>query len=123
MKNLSEYTTARALPVDRSFMSRFAAAMGIALLAACAASPWQKAGAERSAIDNDVRECQQRANIDARKLAQSGINDKPAIGVTPRGQAGILRLPQGVNAIDPVAEDDLFRACMRERGYTREPPR
>ncbi len=94
----------------------------VTLVAACAASPWQKAGADRSAVAEDTRQCQQQANADARKLAGSGINDKPVVGVTPRGQA-IMRLPQGVNAIDPVAEDNLFRACMRDRGYSRQPPR
>ena len=92
----------------------------IALLAGCASSPWQKAGADRPAVEEDIRQCQQQANVDARKLAQSGINDKPEVGATPHGQAGVMRLPRAVNVIDPVAEDNLFRACMRDRGYSRK---
>ena len=98
-------------------------ALCLSMLAACASAPWQKAGADRSAVDTDIRQCQLQANVEARKLADSGINEKPVVGVTPRGQASVMRLPQGAASIDPVAEDNLFRACMRDKGYSRDPAR
>jgi len=93
------------------------------LAAACVSSPWQKAGADPASVQEDVRQCEQQANVDARKLAASGIGDKPIVGVTPRGRAGVMNLPRGAAPIDPVAEDDFFRACMRDHGYSREPAR
>ncbi len=94
----------------------------IAVLAlGCAPLPWQKPGAEAAAVDDDVRQCEQQANVNARKLASSGIGDKPVVGVSPRGQAGVVRSPNVTAPIDPVAEDDYFRACMHDKGYSRGP--
>ncbi len=94
-----------------------------ALSAACVASPWQKAGADPALVQEEVRQCEQQANVEARRLAASGISDKPIVGVTPRGQAAVMNLPKGAAAIDPVAEESFFRACMRDKGYSREPAR
>ena len=94
-----------------------------AALAACASSPWQKTGADPAAVRQDIRQCELQANVDARKFASSGIAEKPAVGVTPRGQAGVMNLPSGASAIDPVAEDNFFRSCMRDKGYSREAAR
>jgi len=100
-------------------MRHLAALLLPVLVAGCASSQWQKTGTDAAAIEADIKQCEEQANLYANRLASSGIGDKPAVSVSPRGQVGVIRPPSVLPPMDPVAEDNYFRSCMRDRGYSR----
>ena len=100
-------------------MRHHAAVLLSVLAAGCAPSQWQKTGTDAAAIEADIKQCEERANLYVNRLACLGVGDKPAVSVSPRGQVGVIRPPNVLPPIDPVAEDNYFRACMHDKGYSR----
>jgi hypothetical protein len=84
-------------------------------MTACARVQWQRPGTDAAVLDRDLQQCEEQARVHAARLAAAG--DKPAVIVSPRGQAGVVQSPHVAPASDPAAQYDALRSCMRARGY------
>ena len=100
-------------------LGALALVLALVLVIACTSSQWQRPDTDAAVLDADMRQCEREANAYARQLASSGVGDKPAVAVTPRGEAGVIRSPHVVPPSDPVAQSDFFNSCMRNKGYQR----
>jgi hypothetical protein len=93
----------------------------ILLIAACAPLEWRKDGADATALERDVGECQSQAIARAQHEAPLfGFPRPPVIGMDTRGR--VVTGHAGRYDTDrAILEHDLTRACMRERGYELAP--
>jgi hypothetical protein len=83
---------------------------------------WQKSGADPAVLRNDLADCQMTARTGALHQSQVRIFS-PSAGLPAESNA--LRFqtepPVGGEGTRYLAEYDLTRACMQQRGYALEP--
>ena len=91
------------------------------LFAGCADLQWQKEGASPAALQRDQSECQDQARLRARVEAPLFGQPPPApVGMDSRGRVVTGRAAR-YDTDRALAEHDLTRACMVERGYELMP--
>jgi len=90
-----------------------------AFLAGCAEAHWHKAGAEAAVREQDLAQCRQTAQLEARYQTVPTLGSQVMIGADPQGRPIVK---QGMPDTDRfLLEQDLVRACMRGRGYELVP--
>jgi len=91
----------------------------VAFLAGCAEAHWHKAGADAAVREQDLAQCRQTAQLEARYQTVPTLAPPTMIGADPQGRPIVK---QGMPDTDRfLLEQDLVRACMRGRGYELVP--
>ncbi|MGA0024481.1 MAG: hypothetical protein ACO3F9_07525 [Burkholderiales bacterium] len=85
------------------------------LFGGCAALEWHKPGVTAEQRDRDVAACTEKARGEALRHA-SAREPVPRIIVDQQGRAAAVRETHH-DAERFLLEQDLLRACLRERGY------
>lgn len=88
------------------------------MLSACAAPAppsWQKPGAGEAVVAKDTAECRETAEQEAELRYPHGFST-PTLSA-----AGMAMAQQRDNTDRANAATAAFNACMRDRGYVREP--
>jgi hypothetical protein len=96
-------------------------ALSISLLAGCAELRWHKDGADAAALERDLAECRQQAQARAERLStpKSGTGPR-VVGVDGKGRA-VISQPGQIDTGQFVAEHDLTRHCMGQKGWKLVP--
>ncbi len=84
------------------------------LLPGCAALEWHKDGAAAETRDRDLATCTAKAQAEAWRFDRL---PPPQVTVDAQGRVIAVQPPRQ-DSQRFLAEQDLLRACMRERGYT-----
>lgn len=92
-----------------------ASVAGLLLLGGCAPLEWHKPGISPEQRDRDVAACTEKARGEALRHAVAR-EPVPRIIVDQQGRAVAVHEPHH-DAERFLLEQDLLRACMRERGY------
>jgi len=101
---------------DLSAVSLFAL-----LAAGCAQLEWHKPGAGPRALEQDLAECRQTARLRAAREAWPYSLLAPrVVGVDRAGRLIVVQPPPHYTERF-LLEQDLARACMREKGYALVP--
>ncbi|MBS1217096.1 MAG: hypothetical protein H6R21_229 [Proteobacteria bacterium] len=91
-------------------------AAGIALLGGCAPLEWHKADVTAEIRDRDIAECNVQARGEALRRVPVLYPSEPRTVIDNRGRVVTLN-PSRYGDERFSLEQDLLRACMRERGY------
>lgn len=87
--------------------------LALLLLTACAAPPWEKAGASAEETGADLKQCEAAAPLAPQKRAAAGPRTKPGSNTIDFDSAS-------ERAFDRARKDDeAIAACMRAKGYVR----
>lgn len=89
------------------------------LLTACADLRWARPGTDAAAAEHDLEQCRQQAELDARHMLPPR-GAQPSVAMNRDGSVTATRRP----AYDTdrfLLEQDFAAACMRKKGYQREP--
>jgi len=91
------------------------------LAAGCAELRWHKDGADAAALERDLAECRQQAQARAERLStpKSGTGPR-VVGVDGKGRA-VISQPGQIDTGQFVAEHDLTRHCMGQKGWKLVP--
>jgi len=84
------------------------------LLTACAAPPWDKAGATPQAMEADLKQCEAAAPLVPQGRTPAGPRTKPGSNTIDFDSAS-------ERAFDRMRKDDeAIAACMRAKGYAKK---
>ncbi len=101
---------------------RFALLSLAALLAAgCAEMEWHKAGVDEATLERDADECRQVGRLQASRQALPPGYDAPRIVGVDAQNRPIVSTPGRVDTDRFMAEHDITRQCMAQRGYELAP--
>jgi hypothetical protein len=79
-----------------------------------------KPGVDSATLDEDLKQCTQRARLDARQQELPDFGSPLAIRADPQGNPVVV--PSTTRDTDRfLAEQDLTGACMRSKGYQLVP--
>lgn len=92
-----------------------ASVAGLLLLGGCSTLEWHKSGVDTQQRDRDIAACTEKARGEALRYAVAS-EPVPRITVDQQGRAVAVREPRH-DADRFLLEQDLLRACMRDRGY------
>jgi hypothetical protein len=84
------------------------------LLPGCATLEWHRDGGTAEARDRDFAACSTKAQAEARRF---DALPPPQVAVDAQGRVIAVQPPRQDNRRF-LAEQDLLRACMQERGYS-----
>lgn len=92
-----------------------------ALAAGCAEMEWRKDGVDAAARERDVDECRQVGRLQASRQALPPGYDSPRIVGVDAQNRPIVSTPGRVDTERFMAEHDVTRQCMAQRGYRLVP--
>src|SRR5690242_421265 len=97
------------------------AAVVILLLGGCADLRWTKDGADDATLARDLDDCTRTAHVQAASQSLANGTATPQVMVVdPQGRAFVAN-PFPPNSDRLIAEHDLQRFCMTEKGYRLVP--
>ncbi len=89
---------------------------GFALIGGCTPLEWHKADVANEIRDRDAADCAAQAHRDALRRVPRLQPSEPRIMIDNQGRTLVYR-PSRYDEERFSIEQDLLRACMRERGY------
>jgi hypothetical protein len=92
-----------------------------ALAAGCAEMEWRKDGMDEATRERDVDECRQVGRLQASRQSLPPGYDAPRIVGVDAQNRPIVSTPGRVDTDRFMAEHDVTRQCMAQRGYQLSP--
>jgi hypothetical protein len=91
-----------------------------AFIAGCAEVRWHKAGTDAAALEKDLDQCRQTAQMEARHETLPRTVAPSMIATDPQGRPIAIQ-PIASDSERFLLEQDLTRHCMRGKGYELVP--